>query len=124
MARCLYALTAPSALKLAGPRSGQPLRRVTEHLDRESMTMSEYLDQATHRKLKSQLTRAKNAKDPIKVLGAVESALAAWDGRAWPDSWHDWSIALGDAWQACRWQDAEDVSVTRRFRSAFDQMRA
>lgn len=97
--------------------------------------MTVYLDQATHRRLKSQLTRARNSKDPRKVLAAVESALTAWDGKAWPDDWHRWNIALGDAWQAherSSWscpgpdangaQVARDVALASRFRSAFDQM--
>jgi len=48
--------------------------------------------------LKAALTRAVNSKDPIKVVEACWKAVNAWDAiGAWPDQWHRWNIALGDA---------------------------
>lgn len=82
-----------------------------------------YLDAATHRKLKSQLTRAKNTKEPVRVLMAVEAALNAWEGKAWPDQWHTWNIALSDAWYAYLRSDAAvNPSIRLRFRQAMDRM--
>lgn len=81
-----------------------------------------YLDAATHRKLKSQLTRAKNTKEPVRVLMAVEAALTAWRGKAWPDQWHDWNRALGDAWNDYQRSDADNPSISLRFRSAMAEM--
>lgn len=49
-------------------------------------------------KQKAALTRAINAKDPVKVLEACWKAVNEWDQvGAWPDGWHRWNIALGDA---------------------------
>lgn len=83
-----------------------------------------YVDRATHKKLGAQLTRAMNLKDPVKVLTAVEAALDAWEGKAWPDNWHRWNAALGDAWHDYRWDDNEDPSITRRFQVAMGRMLA
>lgn len=48
--------------------------------------------------LKSKLTRAKNSKDPQKVLAAVAEAYAAFDSwGAFPDNWHLWESAKSDA---------------------------
>lgn len=61
---------------------------------------TEYVSNETHRRLKSQLTRAERSGQPIKVLAAVEAALEGWRGKAWPDDWSRWSRALQDAYQA------------------------
>lgn len=51
---------------------------------------------------KARLTRAMKAKDPQAVLAACRAAVAEWNAiGAWPDNWHRWNIALGDA----RWFD-------------------
>lgn len=48
--------------------------------------------------LKSKLTRAKNSKEPDKVLKACEEAYAAFDAwGAFPDNWHLWENAKRDA---------------------------
>lgn len=57
-------------------------------------------------KLRSQLTRAKNAGDPVKILTAVETAVEAFDRFGWPDQWSDWGIALTDAYSTFRYSDA------------------
>jgi hypothetical protein len=59
--------------------------------------------------LKTALTRAKNSGDPVKVLVAVEKAYAAFDRwGGWPDNWHTWNIAVGDAWFDYRRSEAYD----------------
>jgi hypothetical protein len=56
-----------------------------------------------HPKLKTALTRAINSGDPKRVETACRKAVAAWRlWGAWPDDWHRWNVALGDA----HWQDA------------------
>lgn len=48
--------------------------------------------------LKAKLSRAKKTKDPDKVLAAVREAYAAFDRwGAWPDNWHLFERAKGDA---------------------------
>lgn len=48
--------------------------------------------------LKSKLTRAKNSKDPDKVLAVVKEAYAAFDRwGAYPDNWHLFESAKRDA---------------------------
>jgi hypothetical protein len=59
--------------------------------------MTVYLDNATYKRQKGALTRAVNSGDPLKVLAAVERTLDEWDGKAWPDGWATWSVALDDA---------------------------
>jgi len=47
---------------------------------------------------KAALTRAENSGDPDKVVAAVKKAVAEWNAwGAWPDGWHRWNIAYGDA---------------------------
>jgi hypothetical protein len=54
-------------------------------------------------KLKAALTRAINSGEPLKVEAACRAAVTAWDAwGAWPDNWHRWNIALGDAAHAQR----------------------
>jgi len=48
-------------------------------------------------RLKSKLTRAKNSKDPEKVLAACEEAFAIFEEKGYPDNWHTWNIAREDA---------------------------
>lgn len=49
-------------------------------------------------RLKRMLTNAQRANDPQKVLEACKEAVRVWDEiGAWPDNWHTWNIALGDA---------------------------
>ena len=62
-----------------------------------------YISNAEYRQQKSSLTRAVNSGDPVKVLGAVEKTLKAWEGKVWPDEWSRWRNALDDAaWAADR----------------------
>lgn len=52
---------------------------------------------------KAALTRAINSKDPAKVREAAKKAVKQWDEiGSWPDSWHNWNIALGDAYNWAR----------------------
>jgi hypothetical protein len=57
------------------------------------------LAQRLFRKHKAALTRAKNTRDPHKVIDAVEAAYADWDANdiPYPDSWHTWESAKRDA---------------------------
>lgn len=65
---------------------------------------------AQYRKQKAALTRAKNSKDPIKVLDTVRRTLGEWDDRdgpfggSFPDAWSDWRIAAEDALRDIRRQ--------------------
>ena len=72
---------------------------------------------------KRRLTRAQRTGHPIAVLIAVEKTLAGWDGKAWPDDWHRWSIALYDAWFDYETGedtiDAASEEVMERFRSTY-----
>lgn len=52
---------------------------------------------AKFRAQKSALTRAVNSGDPHKVIEACKKAVREWGNDAWPDDWHRWNIALGDA---------------------------
>lgn len=52
-----------------------------------------------HPKMKAMLTRAIKSGDPQKVVDACKRAVEAWaTWGAWPDDWHRWNIALGDAY--------------------------
>jgi hypothetical protein len=87
----------------------------------------EYVTNADYRRQKSALTRAKNSGDPLKVLDAVEKVLDEWSGKAWPDDWSRWSVALYDAWAAYErqpWESArtvEEPEVTR-FRKTYERI--
>lgn len=65
-------------------------------------------DQATWQKMlrrqRTALTRAENTKDPVNVVRACRTAVREWEasGIPWPDHWHTWNIALGDALLALR----------------------
>jgi hypothetical protein len=59
--------------------------------------MPEYISNAEYRKQKAALTRAINSGEPRRVIIACERVVEAWRGKAWPDDWHRWNIALGDA---------------------------
>ena len=62
-----------------------------------STPRTEYISNDEYRKQKSALTRAVNSGDPAKVLATVEKTLEQWRGKAWPDDWNRWRIALEDA---------------------------
>jgi len=49
------------------------------------------------RKHKSALTRAKNTKDPAKIIAACDTALASFDTHGWPDNWSLWERERQDA---------------------------
>ena len=62
------------------------------------MTIDYARSKREHPKLKAALTRAVNSGDPAKIEAACRKAVAAWaTWGAWPDDWHRWNIALGDA---------------------------
>jgi len=62
-------------------------------------------------KQKAALTRAINSKDPAKVVAACTKAVKEWDEvGSWPDSWHRWNIALGDAYG---WHRQQFISGAR-----------
>jgi Family of unknown function (DUF6349) len=54
---------------------------------------------AEHTRHMRALTVAINSGDPDKVVLACAAAVADWDkpGRAWPDNWNRWQIALDDS---------------------------
>lgn len=58
-----------------------------------------YIDNATFRRQRAALTRAKNSHDPRKVVDTVVKTVREWNagGYAWPDSWATWNVALDDA---------------------------
>jgi len=60
--------------------------------------------QKQFRAQKSALTRAINSKDPEKVIAAARKAVGEWEGwkYGWPDNWHNWNIALDDAFNWAR----------------------
>lgn len=72
-------------------------------------------------KLKSRLTRAKNAGDPVKILTAVEAAVEAFNRFGWPDQWSTWRIALEDAYETFRRSAAGDDDLLNggKIRSRF-----
>lgn len=57
----------------------------------------QYVSNAEYSRQKSALTRAINSGDPDKVIATCRKTVGEWDGKAWPDDWHRWNIALGDA---------------------------
>ena len=60
--------------------------------------MSEYtLSQKEYTLLKSRLTRAKNTKDPHKVIAECNRALRIFEQKGYPDSWSNWERARDDA---------------------------
>jgi len=82
--------------------------------------VTEYITNADYRRQKSALTRAINSGDPVKVLDTVEKTLDEWSGKAWPDAWHRWNIALNDAWYAYERHSYDDrlTEVVDRFKEA------
>lgn len=54
------------------------------------------LDQATFRKHKAALTRAKKV-GPEKIIEVCTKALDEFEDNGYPDSWHNWQRALEDA---------------------------
>lgn len=71
-----------------------------------------------HPRLKAQLTRAVNSKDPAKVHAACIAALTAWmRWGAWPDNWSNWQRALDDTYpvfHAPRLEDLDEDLPARR----------
>jgi len=60
--------------------------------------MSDYtLTQKEFSNLKGRLTRAKNSKDPDKVIAEVSRAMYIFECKGYPDSWSDWERAREDA---------------------------
>lgn len=55
------------------------------------------LTQAELTKLRATLTRAKNSKDPNKVIRVCEAALARFEDVGYPDCWSNWERAKMDA---------------------------
>lgn len=69
-------------------------------LQQETLPVA-YVSNADYRRQKTQLTRAINSGDPRRVLRTVERTINEWSGKAWPDDWSRWRIALEDAsWKA------------------------
>jgi hypothetical protein len=66
-----------------------------------SLPRREYITNEEFRRLKSNLTRAKNSGDPARVLRTVEQAVEVFNTKIWPDDWAMWRVALEDAaWAA------------------------
>lgn len=63
------------------------------------------------RRQKAALTRAINSGDRDKVLIACRNAVREWDqpGRAWPDDWSRWQIALDDMFPVFQGPRLEDL---------------
>ena len=54
-------------------------------------------------KLKAALTRAKNSKDPKKIIATVDLAFARFEEIGYPDAWSTWENAKRDAeWELQR----------------------
>jgi hypothetical protein len=56
----------------------------------------EYITKAQHRADKARLTKAQRSGDLDRILDAVEKTVDGWEGKAWPDDWHRWFVALED----------------------------
>jgi hypothetical protein len=75
--------------------------------------MSGYtLTQKEYKALRASLTRAKK-KGPDAVIAECNHALAIFEERGYPDSWHDWERAKGDAETAKRYAIVDSVSRVR-----------
>ena len=81
--------------------------------------MTAYVSNAEFRAQKARLTRAINSDNPVAVLTAVEKTLEEWDGKAWPDAWHRWNIALHDAFSQYRQMGVTRPETVDRFHEAF-----
>lgn len=55
------------------------------------------LTKRQHTTLKGRLTRAITSGNPRKVIGEAQRALAIFEEEGFPDDWHRWDRALGDA---------------------------
>lgn len=52
---------------------------------------------------KTALTKAIRSGDPLKVIETTRKTVAQWEEKGfWPDSWHNWNIALSDAYNVAR----------------------
>jgi len=70
----------------------------TQSVTRESSTEDK---NKWYRKHRTSLTRAKNTKDPHKILKSALATLADFDDKQmWPDEWRRWEIAKEDAQMA------------------------
>ena len=54
------------------------------------------MNQQTYTRLKSNLTRARNSADPIRVLSHVADAFGYFESDGYPDDWHRWQRAADD----------------------------
>jgi hypothetical protein len=81
-----------------------------------------YVAKAEYTAQKSRLTRAINSDNPVAVLTAVEVTLDEWSGKAWPDAWHRWNIALHDAYTQYRQMGVTKPETLDRFRAAMGRM--
>jgi len=60
--------------------------------------MSTYtLTQKEYSALKGRLTRAKNSKDPRKIISEVDYAIGIFEAKGYPDAWMNWQRAKEDA---------------------------
>ena len=84
--------------------------------------MTEYVTKAEFTRQKSRLTRAINSDNPVAVLKAVEETLEEWYGKAWPDAWHRWNIALYDAYSQYRKMGVTKPETVDRFIAAMGRM--
>lgn len=90
-------------------------------------TMTQYVTRSAYTSQKARLTRAKNSGDPLLILTAVERTLEEWHGKAWPDDWARFAVALDDAYYSFIRSEAgdddrdlNDEKIARRFRAASD----
>lgn len=82
---------------------------------------SQYVTKDEYKRQKTALTRAVNTGDPVKVLEVCEKVLEEWNGKAWPDDWHHWCVALTDAWFKFirQWESA--YAIEDRFRACMKE---
>jgi hypothetical protein len=60
------------------------------------------LEVSTYRRLKSNLTRALNSCDPVRVLAACLEARTHFQRDGYPDDWHCWQRAADEAFLKIR----------------------
>lgn len=58
------------------------------------------LSQKEYNRMKANLTRAQNTKDPQKVLDECAKAFQIFDEKGYPDAWHLWQAAQDTAQMA------------------------
>lgn len=69
--------------------------------------MSYTLTQSEFVRLKTKLTRAVNSKDHARIIRTVDEAMAIFAEKGYPDSWHRWERAKGDAEIALRFSGSK-----------------